>query len=271
MKELMIFEGKQVEVFEFNGQVLFNPKHVAECLEMEDSTVRKAISKMTEKQVVKIKNSDVKYIHSRKLNNNGENFLTESGVYKFIFKSNKEKAEEFQDWIADEVLPSIRKTGSYTIPNTEKVEEPKPKAIELERLDTINRSLEFLAPLLSSAGINNNMKLLVAKGFYEKAGINIPVEIKAEEPYYDTKQISKMVGIYSNSGLPAYQAVAQILKKLDIEESEKQAVWEGKGSWQGTVIKYTKSVAEKLIKWLKDNAYPTTINTDSRNYYVSYK
>ena len=33
---LMIFEGHDVEVFELNGQVLFNPKHVAEILEIAD-------------------------------------------------------------------------------------------------------------------------------------------------------------------------------------------------------------------------------------------
>ncbi len=32
---LMVFEGKEVEVFEFEGQILFNPKHVAECLDIK--------------------------------------------------------------------------------------------------------------------------------------------------------------------------------------------------------------------------------------------
>ncbi|MCI9927552.1 hypothetical protein JY717_19685, partial [Clostridioides difficile] len=49
----------------------------------------------------------------RKLHNTGENFLTESGVYKLIFKSKKEEAEKFQDWVTDEVLPAIRQTGQY--------------------------------------------------------------------------------------------------------------------------------------------------------------
>lgn len=52
-------------------------------------------------------------MHFRKLNNAGENFLTESGVYKLIFRSHKPEAERFSDWVTDEVLPSIRKTGSY--------------------------------------------------------------------------------------------------------------------------------------------------------------
>lgn len=117
MQELMIFEGKQVEVFEFQGKVLFNPRDVGECLNLEESAVRKAIGKMNENQVVKLTNSIVKDVHFRKLHNTGENFLTESGVYKLIFKSHKEEAERFQDWVTDVVLPSIRKTGSYTAPN----------------------------------------------------------------------------------------------------------------------------------------------------------
>lgn len=110
---LMIFEDKEVEVFEWNGQVLFNPYHCGECLDLGESAVRMAISKMSSKQVIKLKNSEVKDIDIRKLNNAGENFLTESGVYKLIFKSHKKEAERFQDWVTDEVLPIIRKTGGY--------------------------------------------------------------------------------------------------------------------------------------------------------------
>lgn len=110
---LMIFENHQVEVFELDGQVLFNPYHVGECLELGESAVRMAISKMNKKQVIKVTNSKVKNIDFRKLHNTGENFLTESGVYKLVFKSHKSNAEEFTDWVTDEVLPTIRKTGGY--------------------------------------------------------------------------------------------------------------------------------------------------------------
>lgn len=109
--ELMSFEGHNVEVIEVNGKVLFNPYHVAEILDIKN--VRDNISKMNEKQVVKLTNSIVGETDFRKLHNTGENFLTESGVYKLIFKSHKENAERFQDWVFDEVLPSIRKHGMY--------------------------------------------------------------------------------------------------------------------------------------------------------------
>lgn len=118
MDNMMIFEGNNVEVFELNGQVLFNPRDVGKCLDMGDSTIRMAISTMNEKQVLKLKNSDVNNTDIRKLNNAGENFLTESGVYKLIFKSRKPEAERFSNWVTDEVLPSIRKHGAYMTEKT---------------------------------------------------------------------------------------------------------------------------------------------------------
>lgn len=41
--------------------------------------------------------------------------INESGLYKLIMRSNKPEAEAFQDWICEEVLPKIRKNGSYVV------------------------------------------------------------------------------------------------------------------------------------------------------------
>lgn len=40
--------------------------------------------------------------------------ISESGLYKLIMRSDKPTAKDFQDWVTKEVLPSIRKTGSYS-------------------------------------------------------------------------------------------------------------------------------------------------------------
>lgn len=40
-------------------------------------------------------------------------FINEGNLYRLIIKSRKEEAEEFEGWVCDEVLPTIRKTGSY--------------------------------------------------------------------------------------------------------------------------------------------------------------
>lgn len=41
------------------------------------------------------------------------NFVNEPNLYRCIFKSRKKEAEQFQDWIFEEVIPSIRKNGEY--------------------------------------------------------------------------------------------------------------------------------------------------------------
>lgn len=41
--------------------------------------------------------------------------ISESGLYKRIMRSDKPEAKAFQDWVTREVLPSIRKTGSYSV------------------------------------------------------------------------------------------------------------------------------------------------------------
>lgn len=41
--------------------------------------------------------------------------INEPGLYSLIFSSKKPEAQQFQRWVTSEVLPSIRKTGSYSI------------------------------------------------------------------------------------------------------------------------------------------------------------
>ena len=44
------------------------------------------------------------------------NFITESGLYAVILRSDKPNAKKFRKWVTSEVLPTIRKTGSYNKP-----------------------------------------------------------------------------------------------------------------------------------------------------------
>lgn len=118
----MKFENQKVEVFEFNGKVLFNPYDVGRCLEITQDSVRYHTSKMNDNQRIKITKSTVGLTHNLDIPTAGRVYLTESGVYKRIFKSRKKEAEKFCDWVTDEVLPAIRQTGKYetkaTAPNS---------------------------------------------------------------------------------------------------------------------------------------------------------
>jgi prophage antirepressor-like protein len=42
-------------------------------------------------------------------------YVSESGLYRLVLTSRKPQAEPFQDWVVQEVLPTIRKTGSYSV------------------------------------------------------------------------------------------------------------------------------------------------------------
>lgn len=54
-------------------------------------------------------------VRIRQLGNRLTTFIDEPNLYKVIFMSRKKEAEEFQEWVTSEVLPSIRKTGQYFI------------------------------------------------------------------------------------------------------------------------------------------------------------
>ena len=41
--------------------------------------------------------------------------INEFGLYKLIMRSNKPIAEKFQEYVCEEILPSIRKTGRYVV------------------------------------------------------------------------------------------------------------------------------------------------------------
>lgn len=212
MHELMIFEGHEVEVFELNGTVLFNPYHVGECLELSDSAVRMAVMNMNGKQVVKVKNSDVKSIDFRKLNNAGENFLTESGVYKLVFKSRKPNAEAFTDWVTDEVLPTLRKTGSYEMPNMS-TEMKAILMIDQKQMKMEQRMdrLEYDIPLYGSEAdeLSSHVKrkgVSVLGGKQSEAYKDTEIRSKVYRDIYD--QVKREFGIYDDSGRPqSYKAL----------------------------------------------------------------
>lgn len=272
MNDLMIFEGNEVEVFEFEGQVLFNPYHVGECLELAESSVRNYLAKMNSKQAVLLKNSDVQNRDIRKLNNAGEKLLTESGVYKLVFKSHKPNAEKFTDWIADEVLPALRKTGSYEMQKQRTI-----KKVHTESLSAVNNAVKILTPMLAAAGCDSKIQLLTAKSLYEKADVTLPVIIEADRQYFDTVHIARKVGIcYQSSGKPADKAVNEIIRRLDISENMYTETWESKGKWQGTVRKYVPEVIDMVRSWYVDHGYPRDIEyiqTDGqmKSYHVIWR
>lgn len=256
MGDLMIFEGHEVEVFDLNGEVLFNPYHVGECLEMASGTVKDHMSKMNRKQVVKVKNSDVGLTNFRKLNNAGENFLTESGVYKLVFKSRKPNAEAFTDWVTDEVLPTLRKTGSYEMPKQKQEKKKK-------NLSAANMLVKTVSGIFKDAGVDPMFIAAEAKRLYkEQADIDIQIPLITDDTtqaLWDCTSIAKELGIYSESGRPHDKAVSGIIQDLDLFENEIVRTAFSRNGHDGVTVQYKGSVLDKVKEWLEENHYPSLI------------
>lgn len=186
-------------------------------------------------------------------NQNKETILiNESGLYALIFGSKLESAKEFKHWVTSEVLPALRKTGSYEMPK---------KKQSNERLASVNNAVKILTPMLQAAGCNSKIQLLTAKSLYEKAGVNLPITIEADQQYVDTVHIARQARLYyKSSGKPADKAVNEIIRRLDLSEDMYTETWESKGKWQGTVRKYAPEVISMVKQWYADNGYPREIS-----------
>ena len=92
---------------------MFNLNYIGTLLEITNP--RMSIDINDKDYVIKIDNSVVSFTYNRNLNNRGELFLTEAGLYRLLLRSNKPEAEKFSKWVTKEVLPSIRKNGGYIV------------------------------------------------------------------------------------------------------------------------------------------------------------
>lgn len=111
MNELRLFnfENNQVRTLLINDEPWFVGKDVAEILGY--SNPRDALSKHVDSED---KNSVA--IHDGNKGNPNLTIINESGVYALVFGSKLQSAKKFKHWVTSEVLPTLRKTGSYATP-----------------------------------------------------------------------------------------------------------------------------------------------------------
>lgn len=110
------FENLSVRVLDLDGNHWFVAADVCSALTIKNP--RDAISKLDDDDVQSVNfatvaNSDG--VINQTLNANQKiNIINESGLYSLILTSRKAEAKKFKKWVTSEVLPSIRKTGSYS-------------------------------------------------------------------------------------------------------------------------------------------------------------
>lgn len=114
MTDLQIFNNDrfgQVRIIPVHGELMFVAKDVCDCLEITKH--RDAISRLDpdERGSVKLDTLGGKQDIAA---------INEYGLYSLVLSSRKPEAKEFKRWITHDVIPAIRKTGSYSmvIPQT---------------------------------------------------------------------------------------------------------------------------------------------------------
>lgn len=124
-KEVRKFDGMlgSVRVVMRENKPWFVAKDVAACI--EHSNVTKMCDLCRDKDKATITNSDEigaindllipQQMFSKSTTN--ITLISESGLYRILAKCSLPKCEPFESWVFDEVLPSIRQTGSYSVSN----------------------------------------------------------------------------------------------------------------------------------------------------------
>lgn len=112
MSKVQVFNNGKIDlpVKEVDGQIYFEAEAAAIGLGLTDSKENKAYVRWA-----RVRN----YLNSPQVAKGS--WITEPEFYKLAFKASNDVAEKFQDWVATEVLPSIRKHGAYM--TDQKIEE----------------------------------------------------------------------------------------------------------------------------------------------------
>ena len=106
------FEGKEVKTLKINDEPWFVGKDLATILGY--SNTRDALNKHVDsedKNTVAIRDGITR-------GNPNQTIVNESGMFSLILSSNLPNAKKFKLWVTSEVLPTIRKNGSYQLPQT---------------------------------------------------------------------------------------------------------------------------------------------------------
>ena len=151
--EIKIFENEEfgsVRTMEINGEPYFVGKDVAEILGYAN-TSKALIDHVDDED--KLNNETLSSLGQR-----GGWLINESGLYSLILSSKLSNAKKFKRWVTSEILPAIRKTGSYSIqskPDSYTIEDPAARARrwaeEYEEKKALEAKIEEQKPLVEYA------------------------------------------------------------------------------------------------------------------------
>lgn len=137
MNELQIFNNEdfgEIRTVQMQDDTWFVASDVCRALEMSNTTM--ALERLDD---------DEKSKFNLGLSGGDTNCVNEYGLYNLVLGSRKKEAKEFKRWITHDVIPQIRKTGAYHIPQTYQ-DALRAFADEVEKREKLERERQVLLP-----------------------------------------------------------------------------------------------------------------------------
>lgn len=190
--QLQVFnnaEFGQVRTIVKNEEVWFVGKDVAEALGY--SNTRDALTKHIDNE----DRADVAIHDGRQ--NRSMIIINESGLYSLVFSSKLPSAKKFKHWVTREVLPSIRKTGSYSM-KQQPVDDTKKLRSEAMLLNARTRQAKMWKELSQMTTIKEYKEIAFAKAGNALAGKEIFSLPEATEKTYSADEIGAILGVSAN-------------------------------------------------------------------------
>lgn len=249
------FEAHEVRAVVVDGSPLFGSRDVAVALAYANPAEAykdhcKSLKKLSYSELL-----ELKWVNP---NPQGEYVMPESDVYRLIVKSNKPEAERFEKWLFEEVLPTIRKTGSYSIP----VSDPSPSSstVSFSAVDQALRLTPLAIEAAKAFGFTGNHASLSADRLV-KATTNISVlslmgETKLVANENGRTYIPTDLGKLIDPPCSA-RAINRELEDRGLQKRDKLSNWvptdkaKGLFEWVDTGKKHSDGTPVKQLRWFR--------------------
>lgn len=146
--------------------------------------------------------------------------INESGLYGLVFGSKLPTAKKFKHWVTSEVLPTIRKTGSYSIPKVTPNPHYRTRMIGTAIRD-VGKTSEALEKV---SGVAHGMALAVSMNLVGEAyGVDMApckalLPAAEEVSYLNASDIAERIGLKCKTGAPNAAAANKLLAKHGLQE-----------------------------------------------------
>ena len=237
--ELQIFNNSDfgnIRVVENSGEPWFVGKDVAEVLGYTNPS--KALADHVDADD-KLNNETLLSLGQR-----GGWLINESGLYSLILSSKLPTAKKFKRWVTSEVLPAIRKTGSYKTP---KQSSDRDKAM-LKNAQA--RSAKLWLEIAKNTGIQTYKDVCNAYAAKELAGEDVLPLPKVQEKSYSATDIGEMWGVSKSR-------IGALANKNNMKCDEYGSWFHDKSPYSGKEVetfRYNSKAIEKFRSLLKGGA-----------------